>query len=219
VNAAPAAGAWVLDHVFVCCAVGAPEADLLVRRGLPEGPPAAHPGQGTAGRRFFFGNAYLEFLWVSDPVDAKRDPRTGLWERWSRRHSGGSPFGIALSPVGDDVRNPPFESWTHRPGDLPEGASVAVANGTRLEEPAIFALPAARRPVGPDASLGRPKVVLVEVSLPSSAPLSAAAAAVQAANVVRFTRGSEHLLTIEVESGERTRIADFRPELPLRLTW
>lgn len=218
-SASPAAADWVLDHVFVCCAVGAPEADLLVHRGLPEGPPNAHPGQGTSCRRFFFGNAYLEFLWVSDPVDARREPRTGLWDRWSRRHSGASPFGIVLSPTREDVREPPFESWSYRPDYLPEGASIEVATGTTPEEPALFALLAPKGAAERDASRGRPKVVLVEISLPSSAPLSAAAASVEAANVVRFQRGSEHLLTIEVQSGERTRIADFRPDLPLRLTW
>ena len=55
-----------LDHVFVCCSAGGPEADALRRAGLSEGSPNTHPGQGTECRRFFFSNAYLELLWVSD---------------------------------------------------------------------------------------------------------------------------------------------------------
>ena len=55
-----------LDHLFVCTAPGAPEAEELVRFGLREGPPNRHPGQGTANRRFAFANTMIELLWVSD---------------------------------------------------------------------------------------------------------------------------------------------------------
>ena len=33
-----------LDHMFICTAVDAPEADLLVAFGLTEGTPNSHPG-------------------------------------------------------------------------------------------------------------------------------------------------------------------------------
>jgi len=40
-----------IDHVFVCCSVGAEaEADALARLGLREGTPNTHPGQGTSCR-------------------------------------------------------------------------------------------------------------------------------------------------------------------------
>ena len=81
--------AIALDHVFICCSVGAPEAAALQRLGLKESSPNTHPGQGTACRRFSFANAYLELLWVSDAEEARSDPvrRTRLWERWSGRRS------------------------------------------------------------------------------------------------------------------------------------
>ncbi len=60
-----------LDHVFVCTAVAAPEADRLVAFGLTEGTASSHPGQGTANRRFFFRNAVLELLWVHDEHEAR----------------------------------------------------------------------------------------------------------------------------------------------------
>jgi Glyoxalase-like domain len=63
-----------IDHVFICCSVGAAaEADALVRLGLHEGTPNTHPGQGTACRRFFFENAYLELFWVADKREAQAD--------------------------------------------------------------------------------------------------------------------------------------------------
>lgn len=74
-----------LDHVFICTAAGAPEADLLSDLGLTEGPPNVHPGQGTVNRRFCFQNALLELLWVHDPEQAQNAYRrpTHLWERLS----------------------------------------------------------------------------------------------------------------------------------------
>jgi hypothetical protein len=62
--------AFQLDHVFILCDRGAPEADALVRLGIREGSGNTHPGQGTACRRFFFSNVYLELLWVEDAAEA-----------------------------------------------------------------------------------------------------------------------------------------------------
>lgn len=60
-----------LDHAFVTCAFGAPEANAMVKFGLLEGSSNAHPGQGTANRRFFFDNFMLELLWVTNPAEAR----------------------------------------------------------------------------------------------------------------------------------------------------
>ena len=49
-----------LDHLFSLVPRKALEADRLVEIELTEGEPNTHPGQGTACRRFFFRNAYLE---------------------------------------------------------------------------------------------------------------------------------------------------------------
>ena len=92
--------AFELDHLFICCKAGAPEAEYLRDFGLTEGPPNVHPGQGTMNRRFYFHNAMLELLWVHDPVGAQnmRTRPTHLWERWQGRHGDASPFGICLHP-------------------------------------------------------------------------------------------------------------------------
>lgn len=55
-----------LDHLFVCTAAGAPEAEEFLRCNLREAPANQHSGQGTANRRFSFANAMIELLWVSD---------------------------------------------------------------------------------------------------------------------------------------------------------
>ena len=55
------------------CAAGAPEAAALIAAGLTEGSSITHPGQGTANRRFFFENIYVELVWVSDAEEARRE--------------------------------------------------------------------------------------------------------------------------------------------------
>ena len=49
-----------IDHLFIWTDLGGKEADRLVTFGLTEGAPNTHSGQGTACRRFFFRNAYLD---------------------------------------------------------------------------------------------------------------------------------------------------------------
>src|SRR5580765_5868731 len=93
--------AFEIDHIFICVEVDAPEAEGLTAFGLTEGKPNTHPGQGTACRRFFFENAYLELLWVHSSADAQAEQtrRTRLWERWSGRRDGACPFGICVRPT------------------------------------------------------------------------------------------------------------------------
>jgi len=92
---------FALDHVVVMCSFGAAaEAEALAARGIREGKSNVHPGQGTACRRFFFGNAYLELLWVSDPEEAQSEETrpTRLFERWAGRSEGACPFAIIGRP-------------------------------------------------------------------------------------------------------------------------
>jgi len=111
-----------LDHVFILCDEGAPEAEALLRIGVREGTGNTHPGQGTACRRFFFTNAYLELLWVVDSVEAGSEParRTRLLDRWALRRAGACPFGVMLRPSIDSVETSPTgrsRVW-HSPGSI-----------------------------------------------------------------------------------------------------
>src|SRR5262245_23813776 len=132
---------FVLDHLFVMTAPGAPEADDLVARGFAEGPPNRHAGQGTACRRFMFANAMLEFLWVENQAQARSElvQPLRLWERWVERESGACPFGIALRPTAPGLR-PPFESFEYWPSFFPAPAHIDV-RAANIEEPLRFCLP------------------------------------------------------------------------------
>ena len=73
-----------LDHLIVFTDPGAPVVDHLERAGFRAGTANDHPGQGTANRRVFFANAYMEFVFVTDP-DALASPLvvpTGLEPGW-----------------------------------------------------------------------------------------------------------------------------------------
>jgi hypothetical protein len=125
-----------LDHLFVCTAPGAPEAEELVRFGLREGPPNQHPGQGTANRRFAFANAMIELVWVSDvqETQSERSRRTLLWERWSGRENKASPFGICVRPVDSQNAGRPFPAWEYRPSYLPDPFVMHIGEAG-VEEP------------------------------------------------------------------------------------
>jgi len=215
-----------IDHVFVLCSVGAPEAEGLVRAGLAEGPPNAHPGQGTACRRFVFANAYLELVWVSNAEEAQSEAAlpTRLWERWSKRGAGACPFGIILRPAPDSPAGAPapFPAWRYTPSYMPPGTAIEVAEGTSLAEPEIFYIGFQRgsafaRTGDPE---GRPRsLARVSVTGPLG-PLSPTARALQAAGLVSFRDADAYSMELRLDgAGAGHGQADLRPALPLRIDW
>jgi hypothetical protein len=151
--------ALAFHHLFVFTQPGAPEVDLLARGGFREGPPNAHPGQGTANRRVFFANGMLEFIRVQDREEALSAVTrpTRLDERSRYRQTGWSPFGICLVSADGRLGDPPpFAGWSYRPGYLPAPLGLWMASNEAFPwEPAIFQLigassaaPGARHPNG-----------------------------------------------------------------------
>jgi hypothetical protein len=216
---------YALDHVFVCCSPGGAEAARLVGLGLTEGSPNTHPGQGTASRRFFFRNAYLELLWVTDPREAQGEIAgpTRLWERWSRRAGEACPFGIVVRPEGEE-RDPPFASWFYHPPYLPAPLAIDVAEATPLSEPALFYIGFARAPEQVQAQpmahrLSLSRITAVGIGLPGGEERSAAAQAVERAGLVSFFRADAHLMTLGFDGERAGASADLRPDLPLVLRW
>jgi len=212
---------FAFDHVFVMCAEGAPEGEALLRAGLREGSPNTHPGQGTACRRFFFRNAYLELLWVRDAAEAQSDATraTRLWERWHGRADECCPFGIAFRPVAGAVAAP-FETWAYHPQYLPSHLSIDLARGTPLAEPELFYLDFARSPDIRTQPIEHaiPCDVLQEVriDLRGAAPLSAAARIVEAAGGVTYRDADRWHLEL-VFNAASPRVLDFGPDLPISL--
>lgn len=217
----------VLDHVFVLCSVGGPEAAGLARLGYYEGSPNTHPGQGTANRRFFFRNAYLELLWVCDEDEAQSEParRTRLFERWSQRSAGACPFGIVLRPAAATPQaEAPFPTWAYRPAYLEPPNDLDVALDVPLAEPALFYVAFARprgSAAGEPAAHGIPvgDVTAVTIDGPAASPRSAAAEAITALGLVTYRPAKSWVLHLVFDGGKSGQLEDMRPELPLTLRW
>jgi Glyoxalase-like domain len=208
-----------LDHVFVCAATGAPEAELLVHAGFVEGSPNVHPGQGTANRRFSFRNAMLELLWVSDPAEARSEAtrETGLWERWSTRANGASPFGICTRPTIPGTEGAPFSSWEYRPAYLPPELCLHVGKAP-LEEPMWVHLAFVDRQHRVQHFVPHPNDAtdISGLRLLTPARLLSDPARVALQNgVLTAAAADQHLLEIEIDRRQRNQTVDLRPALPV----
>jgi Glyoxalase-like domain len=208
-----------LDHLFLCTDPGAPAAEDLVRFGLREGPPNQHPGQGTACRRFAFSNSMLELIWVCDEDEAQSQGtrRTQLWERWSGRESGASPFGICLRPADPAQAEPPFPSWRYQPSYLQDPLVMHIAEAS-VEEPMWVFLGFMRRADRERHFVEHPVGVrkITGVTLTTPVPLRSITSQVVLSNQILSIRdGAAPLLEIEFDGNRRNELADFRPHLPL----
>jgi hypothetical protein len=204
-----------------------PEAAALARLGFREGPGNRHPGQGTACRRFFFQDQYLELLWVCDPVEARNEATqpTRLWDRWSARRDGACPFGIVLRTCSDDTLTcqSPFPTWPYSPGYLPKGFSIRVAKATPMTEPELFILET------PPGHAGAPKpgphvasityVTDVRIGTPITAAASTAVEWAASSGLLSLERSEHFVLRLTFDGASSGRETDLRPELPLALRW
>jgi hypothetical protein len=205
------------DHLFILTDIGASEANRLSSFGLVEGSSRTHRGQGTANRCFFFHNAMLELLWIHDPEEAKSEPihLTRLWERSTNRNNGSE----------DTVA---FSSWAYRPPYLPETMSIAVAtNSDVLTEPMLFQISFAQRPDGYSAqksqplehSVGLREITRVELVSPAANNPSPELQAVLDTNQVKLRIGTEYFVELGFDEEVQGQQVDFRPGLPLIISW
>jgi hypothetical protein len=216
-----------LDHIFLLVSVGAPEADLLSALGLTEGQPNRHPGQGTACRRFFFANAYLELLWVEDPAEVQGEVARPLrfFERWSQRAGGACPFGLVFRLGQEAV---PFSAWEYRPPYLPppQGFHMGV-NSDCVEEPLLVCFQGGRRPDARPAQSRQPlehqaglrEVTALRIHSPRTAFQSAALRAAVQTGTFALLPGPTHLAEIGFDGEHKGKRADLRPAMPIVLCW
>ena len=208
-----------LDHLFVCTAPGAPEAEDLVQFGLLEGPPNQHPGQGTANRRFSFKNAMIELLWVSDAEESQSEftRRTQLWERWSGREGAASPFGVCLRPADDQEPKLPFAAREYRPAYLP-GPLVMYIGEAGIEEPMWVYLDFVRRADRErwfaEHPIGIREITGLTLTSPASLRSNASQVVIES-GALSHRIGPDSFLEIEFDGHLQKATRDFRPRLPL----
>ena len=87
-----------IDHIFIFTDVPHVAAEELVAWGLTEGSSRVHPGQGTANRKFYSENFFLEILWVQNEAEITSAPlrASGLWQRAPSADHNASPYGLCL---------------------------------------------------------------------------------------------------------------------------
>jgi hypothetical protein len=213
-----------LDHLFLCVSEGGPEAEELTRLGLAEGPANAHPGQGTANRRFFFANAMLELLWVTNAAEAQGEPARPLqlWQRWSGRRGGACPFGICLRPSRPGVEGLPFPSRPYQPPFFPPDLSLHIAANTSAQEPLLFYIPSYRRADQQPSLMpylqhpvGWRQITRVLLC----GPHPPAPHALGPVDGIAFGADGHHRMEIGFDGESTEHCADLRPLLPLVLRW
>lgn len=219
-----------LDHIILWTEVGAPEAEKLLKFGLTEGTSNIHLGQGTANRRIFFRNAYLELLWVHDLQEARSEKAlpTRLLDRWSGRTCGNCPFGFCFRPAREGAIRPPFSTWEYRPPYMPDPHCIHVGtNIDNLMEPMLFFLDLGRRPgdLSPaqsqplDHPAGVREITRVRLISPFGERLSSELRAVVDSGMVSLRTGREYLIEISFDNPEEGQEVDFRPMMPLIFHW
>lgn len=221
-----------LDHLFTFTSIGAPEVEQLVKFGLSEGQSNTHPGQGTACRRFFFHNAYLEFVWVHDQQEVASEwvRPLGFRERSEYQQTGASPFGLIFRPsqgTGDQAQLP-FATWALRPPYLPEPLKLDVAeNFADTAEPLLFYMSfgnrADRSPVERrqplEHAVGFKEITGLRITLPGTRGSSEALQAVERIGLARFISGPSPLAEVIFDHEKHGETKDFRPGLPLMFRW
>ena len=209
-----------LDHIFVLTGPGAPQADLLSETGWVEGPRNAHPGQGTANRRFFLSNTALELLYVSDAAEAENGPGRGMRIVERAANAGASPFGLIVRSTGD-ASDLPFPGWRYCPEYFPANQCFHVGeNSDVLEEPLCVCMPDDLPAADPRLREANSRIFLSEarLSVPVARP-SPTLAAIAACERVSLRLNEPHRLELVLNEGEEGRSRDLTPQLPLVLCW
>ena len=128
-----------IDHIFIFS--DDQNADELISFGLAEGSNRIHTGQGTANRKFYFENFFLEILWVYDQQEVQSDTvkNTKLWEHSLSPKDNYSPFGLCL--VNTEDTNRLFEEKIdYQPVYFPSGKVFEFVE-TKSYFPSTFRLP------------------------------------------------------------------------------
>jgi len=215
------------DHFFICVDKPADAAQQLIDFGLTEGTSNHHPGQGTANRRFFFQNSFLEILFVTDTNELLSDltKPTNLYERFQSNSTEASPFGVCFRPS-SSMTEVPFNSWSYKPHYLPQNLDIAIGQSSS-SEPMWFYLPFGTRPdIAPPEkrqavthACGFETITSVKVVSTSSDGFSQPANEANKVTGIEYLVGEEHLVEICFDSMARGSERDFRSTMPLIFRW
>lgn len=189
-----------IDHIFIFSKNEGKEADDLVEFGLEEGSNRIHKGQGTANRKFYFENFFLEILWVIDEEEVNQTPalETQLGHRANFNQNGSSRFGLCL--VNTEETDKLFEnSDIYQPNYFPLDMSIDILPNTDNPKlPWTFRLPYR----GGKKEVNEPKSHLNKISKLTKAEFE----------IDEFDIKSNYISNFE----NKTNIL-FKPDVPMKL--
>jgi len=221
--------AMEIDHIFICAKPGAPEAELLKQFGLQEGSANHHPGQGTANRRFFFHNSFIELIYATnnDELLSETTQPTQLFDRLNGGTDTISPFGLCLRPdAQQNDKRAPFPSWHYRPAYLPPHLTVEIGEAPPVE-PMWFFLGFSTRPDATAEDKRQPlnhpldvkEITRLHMGVSDMDNLSAAGHMIAELESIELFAAQQPLMEIEFDNQRQNQERDFRPALPLILRW
>ena len=224
-----------LDHIFIFTHQAEKVANSLQTFGLSEGTANAHAGQGTACRRFYFQNAYVELAWVTHE-DEIRNPvieRTKLWERSQYELTRYCPFGLCMRNERQSGHSNYLffeDGWRYHSIYLPEGQFANIASNEGFPtEPMLFEMPffgiaPKDYPVEKQQPLtharGFHEITKVTLTLPAPVnDLSSAMKKVLHERSIRILWGDGYSVALEFDDGQQGQMQDFTPLIPLTVNW
>jgi hypothetical protein len=224
-----------LDHIFIFTQEHDQLADSLKMFGVNEGAPNVHPGQGTACRRFFFQNAYLELVWVIDEEESKSAAiaPAKLWERSHYHLTNHCPFGLcfrARKQTNNSITLLFDDAWRYYSAFLPKGQFANIASNEHFPaEPMLFEMPffaiaPKDYPLAKQQPLmhkkGFKEITKVSLTLPTTTSnLSTAMKKVLEDSIVNVSEGKDYWVALEFDYGIKKEVKDFYPLAPLTLKW
>ena len=220
-----------LDHIFIFTSRAEQVATVLQAFGLTEGTANVHPGQGTACRRFYFQNSYLELVWVIDDDEIKNPAieRAKLWERSQYKFTNYCPFGLCFrtaQPSSQLVHLLFEDGWRYYSAYLPEGQYANIASNEAFPaEPMLFEMPffglaPKNYPLEKQQPLihtnGFQKLTKVTLTIPAPfTDLSAAMKKVLHESIVDVSQGDNYTVSLEFDDGGQGKLQDFTAVIPL----
>jgi hypothetical protein len=224
-----------LDHIFIFAKEPDQVSKALHLFGLTEGTSNVHPGQGTACRRFFFHNAYLELVWVINEEEIKNSgiAKTKLWERAQHYLTHYCPFGLCFRnkhQMKNSVTLLFDDGWRYHSPYLPEGQFANIASNQNFPaEPMLFEMPffglaPKDYPLEKKQPLTHKKefevITKVTLTLPTTIKdLSTAMKKVISSSIVTVSEGEDYGVALEFDHGKKEETQDFTHLIPLTFKW
>lgn len=210
-----------LHHFFILVKPRGDVAELLSSIGMQEGSRNKHEGQGTSNRRFNFSNGTLELLWIHDEEEAKSGPGRDMRLAERAGDENASPFGVIFNRKDDSSLEMPFDGWKYQPVYFqPPWAFHVGANSKNIIEPLCVYMPFIEpdMPKSLDENELFKVVSKVTVYTPSKC-LSNVLNRVNNADRLSVKSGNKHLMEVIFNENKEGMSHDFRPDIPLVVSW